>query len=68
MELRKNVLREFLRSKHVSVAERVRRQNLDKRPEDLLTGDKEPIPTLPPPLIPLPYEPLTKSQILTPVF
>ncbi len=65
MELSNNDLREFLRPKRVSVAERFHRLNLDKRPEDLLTGDKEPTPTLPPPLIPSPYEPLTKSQILS---
>ena len=46
--LRKNDLREFLRPKRVLVAERLTKQNQDRKPEDLLTGDKEPIPTLPP--------------------
>ncbi len=52
IELSKNILREFLRPKHISVSERFHRQNLDKKPEDLLTGDKKPILTLPPPLTP----------------
>ena len=50
MGLNKNDLREFLRPKRVLVAERFRGQYLARKPEDLLTGDKEPIPTLPPPL------------------
>ena len=48
-----------MRLKRISVAERFRRQM------DLLAGDKKPIPKLPFPLIPLPYELLTKSQILS---
>ncbi len=51
------------RPKRISVAERFCRQNLPT--EDLLTGDKESIPKPPPLLIPLPFEPLTKSQILS---
>ncbi len=58
-------LTKAVRSEHISVAERFRRQNLRREPEDLLTGDKEPVPKLPPPLVPLPFEPLTKSQILS---
>ncbi len=52
-KLSKNVLREFLRPKRISVCEHFHKQNLGKKPEDLLTGDKEPIRILPPPLIPL---------------
>ena len=65
--LRKNDLREFLinngvRKPSTSRPKRVSKQNLDKKPlEDLLTGDKEPIPTLPPPLVPTPYKPPTPS-------
>ncbi len=51
------------RLKRISVAERFRRQNLSR--VDLLTGDNSPIPKFHPPLIPLPFEPLTKSQILS---
>ncbi len=47
-----------MKPKRISVAERFRKQMY------LLTGDKIPIPKLPFPLIPLPYELLTKSQIL----
>ena len=47
-KLSKNDLKEFLRPKRVSVAEHLTKQNLDRKPEDLLTGDKEPILTLPP--------------------
>ncbi len=55
-----------MKPKRISVAERFRKQNLHKEPADLLTGDKSPIPKLPhPPLVPLPFEPLTKSQILS---
>ena len=47
-------------------AERFREQNFRKEPADLLTGDKCLIPKLPhPPLVPLPFEPLTKIQILS---
>ncbi len=50
----------------ISVAERFREQNLRKEPADLLTGDKNPIPKLPHPLlVQLPFEPLTKTQILS---
>ncbi len=48
-----------MRPKRISVAERFRKQM------DLLTGDKKPIPKLHFPLIPLPPEKLTKSQILS---
>ncbi len=52
--------------KRISVAERFCKQNLRKEPVDLLTGDKQSVPRLPhPPLVPLPFEPLTKSQILS---
>ncbi len=55
-----------MKPKRISVAERFCEQNLVKEPVDLLTGDKKPIPHLPhPPLVPLPFEPLTKSQILS---
>ena len=55
-----------MKPKRISVAERFRKQNLHKEPVDLLTGDKKPILHLPhPPLVPLPFEPLTKSQILS---
>ncbi len=55
-----------IKEKRVSVAERFRRQNLSGEPVDLLTGDKQSVPRLPhPPLVPLPFEPLTKSQILS---
>ncbi len=55
-----------MRPKRISVAERFCEQNLHKEPVDLLTGDKKPIPHVPhPPLVPLPFEPLTKSQILS---
>ncbi len=55
-----------MKPKRISVAERFRKQNLHKEPADLLTGDKEPILYLPhPPLVSLPFEPLTKSQILS---
>ncbi len=47
-----------MKPKRVSVAERFRKQM------DLLTGDKRPIPKLPFPLISLPPEKLSKSQIL----
>ena len=47
-----------MKPKRVSVAERFRKQM------DLLTGDKKPIPKLPFPLISLPPEKLSKSQIL----
>ena len=48
-----------MKPKRISVAERFRKQM------DLLTGDKRPTPKLPlPPLIPLPFRILTKSQIL----
>ncbi len=50
--------------KRISVAERFRRRNQSREPADLLTGDNSPIPKFHPPLIPLPFEPLTKSQIL----
>ena len=50
---------ESMKVKRVSVAERFRKQM------DLLTGDKKPIPrNLHFPLIPLPFELLTKSQIM----
>ena len=52
-------------TKRVSVAERLTEHSLARKEKDLLTGNEETIPTLPPPLIPLPYEPLTKSQILS---
>ena len=52
------------KAKRVSVAERFHRQNLPT--VGLLTGDKQLVPRLPhPPLVPLPFEPLTKSQILS---
>ena len=51
------------KAKRVSVAERFHRQNLPT--VDLLTGDKESVPLPHPPLVPLPFEPLTKSQILS---
>ncbi len=55
-----------MKPKHISVAERFCRQNLPRGPVDLLTGDKQLVPELPhPPLVPLPFEPLTKSQILS---
>ncbi len=55
-----------MKPKHISVAERFRKQNLRKEPVDLLTGDKQSVAKLPhPPLVPLPFEPLTKSQILS---
>ncbi len=47
-----------MKPKRVSVAERFRKQM------DLLTGDKRPIPKLPFPLISLPPEKLSRSQIL----
>ncbi len=47
-----------MRSKRISVAERFKKQM------DLLTGDKKPIPKLHYPLISLPPEKLTKSQIM----
>ncbi len=53
------------RPKRVSVAERFRKQNLLREPVDLLTGDNSPIPKFHLPLIPLPFEQLTKSQILS---
>ncbi len=50
--------------KRILVAERFPRQNLPREPVDLLTGDRQSVPRLPhPPLVPLPFEPLTKSQI-----
>ena len=53
-------------SERISVAERFRRQNLRREPVDLLTGEKESVPKLPHPLlVPSPFEPLTKSQILS---
>ncbi len=49
-----------MKPKRILVAERFRRQM------DLLTGDKYLITKLPhPPLVPLPFEPLTKTQILS---
>ncbi len=52
--------------KCISLAERFREQNLHKRPVDLLTGDKHMVPMLPHlPLVPLPSERLTNSQILS---
>ncbi len=49
-----------MKPKRILVAERFHRQM------DLLTGDKQLVPKLPhPPLVPLPFEPLTKSQILS---
>ncbi len=54
-----------IKEKRVSVAERFCRENLSREPVDLLTGDKETVPRFPPPLVPLPFEPLTKSQILS---
>ena len=49
-----------MKPKRISVTERFRKQM------DLLTGDRKPIPKhLRPPLIPLPSEILTKSQILS---
>ncbi len=49
-----------MKPKRISVAEPFRRQM------DLLTGDKQLVPKLPhPPLVPLPYESLTKTQILS---
>ena len=55
-----------MKPKRVSVAERFRRQSLPREPVDLLTEDKQSVPKLPhPPLVPLPFEPLTKSQILS---
>ncbi len=56
-------MREVMKPKRISVAERFRRQNLPT--EDLLTGHKEPVPRFPLPLVSLPFEPLTKSQILS---
>ena len=54
-----------IKEKRISVAERFRKQNLRKEPVDLLTGDKQSVPKLPhPPLVPLPFGPLMKSQIL----
>ena len=47
-----------MKPKCISVADRFKRQM------DLLTGDKKPIPKLPFPLISLPPEKLSKSQIL----
>ncbi len=47
-----------MKPKRISVADRFKKQM------DLLTGDKKPIPKLPFPLIPLPPEKLSKSQIL----
>ena len=53
-----------IKEKRVSVAECFRRQNL--LTVDLLTGDKQSVPKLPhPPLVPLPFELLTKSRILS---
>ena len=66
MEYQKYLSSDFakaMKPERISVAERFRRQNLPT--EDLLTGDMEPLPRLPPPLVPLPFEPLTKSQILS---
>ncbi len=55
-----------IKEKRISVDERFREQNLNREPVDLLTGDKYLIPKLPhPPLVPLPFEPLTKIQILS---
>ena len=55
-----------MKPKRISVAEHFHEQNLRKEPVDLRMGDKKPIPKLPhPPLVPLPFEPLTKSQILS---
>ncbi len=51
---------ESTKPKRISVAERFRKQM------DLLTGDKKPIPwNLHFPLISLPFELLTKSQIMS---
>ena len=55
-----------IKEKRISVAERFREQNLHRESVDLLTGDKQSVPKLPhPPLVPLPFEPLTKIQILS---
>ncbi len=55
-------LTKTIKEKRVSVAERFRGQNLRKDPADLLTGNKQSVPKLPhPPLVPLPFEPLTKT-------
>ncbi len=55
-----------MKPKRISVAERFRKQNLHKEPVDLLTGDKQSVPKLlHSPLVPLPFEPLTKTQILS---
>ena len=60
---RQEYLTDFIKTikeKRTSVAERFREQM------DLLIGDKYLIPKLPhPPLVPLPFEPLTKTQILS---
>ncbi len=48
-----------MKPKRISVAERFKKQM------DLLTGDKKPIPKRPFPLISLPSEKLTKSQIMS---
>ncbi len=48
-----------MKPKRILVAERFKKQM------DLITGDKRPIPKLPFPLIPLPPEKLSKSQILS---
>ncbi len=52
-----------MKAKRISLAERFRKQNL--LTVDLLTGDSQSVPRFPPPLIPLPFEPLTKTQILS---
>ncbi len=58
-----------MKPKRISVAKRFRKQNLCKEPVDLLTGDKFGLQSVPklqhPPLVPLPFESLTKSQILS---
>ncbi len=58
-------LTKAMKPKHISLAECFRKQNLSREPVDLLTGDNSPIPKFPPPLVPLPFEPLRKSQILS---
>ena len=55
-----------MRVKLLFYTERFCKQNPHKEPVDLLTGDKQSVPKLlHPPLVPLPFEPLTKSQILS---
>ena len=59
------IIKERMKPKRVLVDEPFRRQNLRREPVDLLTGDKNTVPRFPPPLVPLPFEPLKKSQILS---